>query len=576
MRMDTVRDSVTGNETQPIIVQKLAFCDAHTPPKDPNEADSDGEKAREASRNKMKLARKMLAKKRTSVPVILIPTIPADRIQEIGALVNIAKKATFIQRLIAYWTLKRHYRNGVPLLRRLQSSTHSSQKNGIEGSPDASELYQQLKYWQSLRQDLERARLLCELVRKREKLKLVWLKTHEQHVMMEINPVDTAMHKLLEAIMAKDTTNIFREPVDVTEVPDYVDIVKHPMDLSTMRNKLETGMYYTLDDLEADFDLMIRNCLAYNNRDTVYYRAGVRMRDQCAALFTDLRRQLETDGLIQPKKTDDIVGQEIDEELKQVLQETPSEKTLVKLQILYERAVSRHGLSKTKRVRVLKVEITKMKKAILKTAPVIEIPDPATSTPASQMVSANQAQLLVIQSQLSSDDVPAKTSNEGGSVATTSTPAKEATNNQTPPCSPIKSSVSNSASPSGVNRRTAVLFTRKAQAALKKPEASVKEEVNADMVAASEKVKPVKKAGRKPGRPSRKSVEALEAEKAGKLSPQKSPIKEMMFESIPESFRNYRSEPTRDVPGSDDSDVSFGDSTSCSSCSGRSTGSDYE
>lgn len=70
----------------------------------------------------MKQARKMLAKKRGTVPVILIPTIPPERIQEIGSLVTIQKKSQFIQRLIAYWTLKRQFRNGVPLLRRLQSA----------------------------------------------------------------------------------------------------------------------------------------------------------------------------------------------------------------------------------------------------------------------------------------------------------------------------------------------------------------------------------------------------------------------------------------------------------------------
>lgn len=80
------------------------------------------ESKKDEAKQKMKEARKMLAKKRGTVPILLIPTIPPEKIQEIGSLVTIPKKSQFVQRLIAYWTLKRQYRNGVPLLRRLQSA----------------------------------------------------------------------------------------------------------------------------------------------------------------------------------------------------------------------------------------------------------------------------------------------------------------------------------------------------------------------------------------------------------------------------------------------------------------------
>lgn len=166
--------------------------------------------------------------------MILIPTIPKDRLSEISSLVNIQKKHEFIERLVAYWTLKRQYRNGVPLLRRLQSQGQSHggfARNGIEGSPNTAELYKQLKYWQGLRQDLERARLLCELVRKREKLKVAFIKTCEQVIMMQLNPLIAEMKKLLDMLEAKDTSEIFLEPVDVEEVPDYREFVKYPMDL---------------------------------------------------------------------------------------------------------------------------------------------------------------------------------------------------------------------------------------------------------------------------------------------------------------------------------------------------------
>lgn len=41
-------------------------------------------------------------------------------------MLSTPKKGQFVQRLIAYWTLKRQFRNGVPLLRRLQTSQTSN------------------------------------------------------------------------------------------------------------------------------------------------------------------------------------------------------------------------------------------------------------------------------------------------------------------------------------------------------------------------------------------------------------------------------------------------------------------
>lgn len=50
----------------------------------------------------------------------------------------------------------------------LSHPTHTLQK---EQDEKTSAVKEELKYWQKLRHDLERARLLIELIRKREKLK---------------------------------------------------------------------------------------------------------------------------------------------------------------------------------------------------------------------------------------------------------------------------------------------------------------------------------------------------------------------------------------------------------------------
>lgn len=234
---------------------------------------------------------------------------------------------------------------------------------------DTAELYKQLKYYKCLRQDLERARLLCELVRKREKLKAAYVKICEQVVMLQLNPLETALTKLLEILESKDTYDIFREPVDTTEVPDYLDIVKQPMDLSTMRERLKSGYYTSLDLMETDFDLMIQNCLAYNNKDTVFYRAGIRMRDQAAPLFVQVRKELEREGLLDTSTGEQVdhVEQEIEEELKYLLQCTASEEIVQKLLILADKSqVLKNPTYRTKKIKQIRVEIQRMRKAMQK------------------------------------------------------------------------------------------------------------------------------------------------------------------------------------------------------------------
>lgn len=50
-----------------------------------------------------------------------------------------------------------------------------------------------------------------------------------------MRPLESVLRTLLEAIKAKDTQAVFGQPVNIKEVPDYLEIVSHPMDLSTMQ-----------------------------------------------------------------------------------------------------------------------------------------------------------------------------------------------------------------------------------------------------------------------------------------------------------------------------------------------------
>lgn len=64
-----------------------------------------------------------------------------------------------------------------------------------------------------------------------------------------------------------------------------------------MKQKLEAYRYLNLDDFEEDFNLIVSNCLKYNAKDTIFYRAAVRLREQGGSVLRQARRQAEKMGI---------------------------------------------------------------------------------------------------------------------------------------------------------------------------------------------------------------------------------------------------------------------------------------
>ncbi|XP_006520899.1 bromodomain-containing protein 1 isoform X5 [Mus musculus] len=314
MKMEPVKELTGGSAT--FSVRKTAYCDVHTPPgctRRPLNIYGDVEMKngvcrKESSvktvrstskvRKKAKKAKKTLAEPCAVLPTVCAPYIPPQRLNRIANQVAIQRKKQFVERAHSYWLLKRLSRNGAPLLRRLQSSLQSQRNTQQrENDEEMKAAKEKLKYWQRLRHDLERARLLIELLRKREKLKREQVKVEQMAMELRLTPLTVLLRSVLEQLQEKDPAKIFAQPVSLKEVPDYLDHIKHPMDFATMRKRLEAQGYKNLHAFEEDFNLIVDNCMKYNAKDTVFYRAAVRLRDQGGVVLRQARREVESIGL---------------------------------------------------------------------------------------------------------------------------------------------------------------------------------------------------------------------------------------------------------------------------------------
>ncbi|XP_022541104.2 bromodomain-containing protein 9 isoform X2 [Astyanax mexicanus] len=110
----------------------------------------------------------------------------------------------------------------------------------------------------------------------------------------ECTPRQQLLEHFLRLLQRKDPHGFFAFPVTDAIAPGYSVIIKHPMDFSTMKDKITTNEYKTVTEFKGDFKLMCDNAMVYNRPETVYYKAakkllhtGFKMMSKQAAILGD-------------------------------------------------------------------------------------------------------------------------------------------------------------------------------------------------------------------------------------------------------------------------------------------------
>lgn len=76
------------------------------------------------------------------------------------------------------------------------------------------------------------------------------------------NHLKTELLKLVKQIDEQQFAWPFRDPVDTNEVKDYLDIIKDPIDLSTIEKRIKRGDWYKSKQmLNADLMRVVNECL---------------------------------------------------------------------------------------------------------------------------------------------------------------------------------------------------------------------------------------------------------------------------------------------------------------------------
>ncbi|KAH8236057.1 hypothetical protein KR038_011752 [Drosophila bunnanda] len=89
-----------------------------------------------------------------------------------------------------------------------------------------------------------------------------------------------SLKTVLTAIWQEHWAFIFRQPVDAKQfgMIHYHEVIKRPMDLGTIKKRLNNNYYRNGDQAIQDFKLIYANCFRFYKKGTIAHKAGTNLK----------------------------------------------------------------------------------------------------------------------------------------------------------------------------------------------------------------------------------------------------------------------------------------------------------
>ena len=93
--------------------------------------------------------------------------------------------------------------------------------------------------------------------------------------------------QLMSSLWKVRDAELFHKPVDPVElnIPNYFEVIKKPMDFSTVKKKLNNYSYTNLKEYCDDMDLIFNNCILYNGINSYIGEICLRVKNEYKNLF---------------------------------------------------------------------------------------------------------------------------------------------------------------------------------------------------------------------------------------------------------------------------------------------------